>query len=76
MEPLKDYDVFILLGDAAYDSTKLFKLANNLGFNMLTDINYRNAGSIYDFNDQCGIENGIYFNSPMGEQMYKNKINY
>ncbi|ADL12503.1 ISNCY-like element ISAcar1 family transposase [Acetohalobium arabaticum] len=74
MEPLGEHDIFILLGDAAYDSTKLFKLADDLGFKLLTDINYRNADSIDDFTDKCRIENGIYFNSPMGEKMYKNRL--
>ncbi|MGM0472313.1 MAG: transposase, partial [Bacillota bacterium] len=37
MRSLGDYDPFILLGDAAYDSTKLFKLADQLGFKLLTD---------------------------------------
>lgn len=74
MTPLKNYDPFILLGDAAYDSTKLFELANDLGFKLLTDINYRNADSIYDFTDRCKIENGLYYNSALGEKMYKNRL--
>lgn len=74
IEPVNKYDPFILLGDAAYDSTKLFKLADKLDFNLLTDINYRNADSIDDFTNQYRIENAVYFNSPLGEKMYKNRL--
>ena len=74
MKPLDNHDPFILLGDAAYDSTKLFELANDLGFKLLTDINYRNADSIHDFTDQYRLKNGLYFNSDLGQKMYKNRL--
>jgi len=74
MSFIKEYNPFILLGDAAYDSTKLFELADSLGYKLLTDINYRNTDSIHNFTDQCRVENGLYFNSTLGEKMYKNRL--
>lgn len=73
MIDLSQYNPFMLLGDAGYDSTKLFELAHEEEFNLLTDINLKNADSPEDFTDQCRRENARYFNSPLGEKMYENR---
>ena len=45
----KIYNPFLLLADAAYDSSEWFNIASNLKVNLLTDINMRKAKSIESF---------------------------
>lgn len=42
----KIYNPFLILADAAYDSSEWFEIASDLEFNLLTDINMRKAKSI------------------------------
>ncbi len=50
---------FIILGDAAYDSSAWFKIASNLEINLLTDINMRKAKSIESFTTER-YENALF----------------
>lgn len=64
---------FIILGDAAYDSSAWFKIASNLEINLLTDINMRKAKSIESFTTER-YENALFIQSPIGKRLYKNRL--
>lgn len=69
----KIYNPFLILADAAYDSVEWFKIASNLNFNLLTDINMRKAKSIESFTDKR-YENALFIESPIGVKLYKNRL--
>lgn len=71
---LRDYDIFALLGDAAYDSVKLFELCNEMSINLLTDINIRNAKSLDSIKNVYRKKNLHYLKSPIGEKIYRKRI--
>ena len=71
---LGDYDIFILLGDAAYDSIKLFKLCDKLAINLLTDINIRKGKSLNSIKNEYRIKNMLFLTSPIGEKIYRKRI--
>ncbi|MDK2919940.1 MAG: hypothetical protein PWQ37_2673 [Candidatus Petromonas sp.] len=74
IKELDDYDIFVLLGDAAYDSVKLFELCDELSINLLTDINLRKAKSIDSIKNEYRKKNVLYLQSPIGEKVYKKRI--
>ncbi|MCI6190784.1 MAG: hypothetical protein SOY42_00070 [Clostridium sp.] len=67
----KIYNPFLIISDAAYDSSEWFKIASNLEINLLTDINIRKAKSIESFTIKR-YENALFMKSPIGEILYKN----
>jgi hypothetical protein len=69
----KIYNPFLILADAAYDSTEWFEIASSLNFNLLTDINMRKAKSIESFADKR-YENALFLQSPIGLKLYKNRL--
>lgn len=69
----KIYNPFLILADAAYDSTEWFKTASNLNLNLLTDVNMRKAKNIKSFVDKR-YENAIFMQSPIGLKLYKNRL--
>ena len=69
----KIYNPFLILADAAYDSSEWFKIASNLEINLLTDINMRKAKSIESFTTER-YENALFMQSPIGERLYKNRL--
>ncbi|WP_394903442.1 transposase [Clostridium butyricum] len=69
----KIYNPFLILADAAYDSSEWFEIASDLEFNLLTDINMRKAKSIESFADKR-YENAIFMQSPIGLKLYKNRL--
>ncbi|WP_077847138.1 transposase, partial [Clostridium puniceum] len=69
----KIYNPFLILADAAYDSVEWFEIAEKLEFNLLTDINMRKAKSIEAFIDKR-YENALFFESPIGVNLYKNRL--
>ncbi|SHK06934.1 transposase [Paramaledivibacter caminithermalis] len=71
---LDDYDIFVLLGAAAYDSVKLFELCDELSINLLTDIDLRKAKSIDSLKNEYSRKNILYLESPTGEKIYRNRI--
>jgi hypothetical protein len=71
---LKDYDIFALLGDAAYDSVKLFKLCEELSFHLVTDINLRKSKSVDNIKNEYRKRNFYFIDSPIGEKIYKQRI--
>ncbi|GEM_PF-3899845 len=68
---LYSYDIFILLGDADYDSIKLFKLCDEMSINLITDINLRKAKSYSSIKNEYRVKNLLYLQSPIGEKIYK-----
>lgn len=73
MYEAKIYNPFLILADAAYDSVEWFEIATKLEFNLLTDINMRKAKSIEAFIDKR-YENALFFESPIGVNLYKNRL--
>jgi len=69
----KIYNPFLILADATYDSAEWFKIASNLEFNLLTDVNMRKAKSIESFTDKR-YENALFLESPIGMKLYKNRL--
>lgn len=69
----KIYNPFLILADAAYDSSEWFEIASDLEFNLLTDINMRKAKSIESFADKR-YENALFMQSPIGLKLYKNRL--
>lgn len=69
----KNYNPFLILADAAYDSVEWFEIAAKLEFNLLADINMRKAKSIEAFIDKR-YENALFFESPIGANLYKNRL--
>ena len=69
----KIYNPFLILADTAYDSVEWFKIATKLECNLLTDINMRKAKSIESFIDKR-YENALFFQSPIGINLYKNRL--
>ena len=69
----KIYNPFLILADAAYDSSEWFEIASDLEFNLLTDINMRKAKSIESFADKR-YENALFIQSPIGLKLYKNRL--
>lgn len=69
----KIYNPFLILADAAYDSSEWFEIASDLEFDLLTDINMRKAKSIESFADKR-YENAIFRQSPIGLKLYKNRL--
>lgn len=69
----RTYNPFLILVDAAYDSSEWFKIINKLKFNLLTDINMRKAKSIELFTDKR-YENALFIQSPIGLKVYKNRL--
>lgn len=71
---LSDYDIFVLLGDAAYDSIKLFKLCEELSINLMTEINFRKGKSLNSIKNEYRRKNALYLTSPIGGRIYKQRI--
>ena len=69
----KIYNPFLILADAAYDSSEWFEIASDLEFNLLTDINMHKAKSIESFADKR-YENALFMQSPIGLKLYKNRL--
>ena len=69
----KIYNPFLILADAAYDLAEWFEIATKLEFNLLTDINMRKSKSIESFVDKR-YENALFFQSPIGVNLYKNRL--
>lgn len=69
----KIYNQFLILADAAYDSSEWFEIASDLEFNLLIDINMRKAKSIESFADKR-YENALFMQSPIGLKLYKNRL--
>lgn len=69
----KIYNPFLILADAAYDSVSWFEIANNLEFNLLTDINMRKSKNIEAFTD-VRYKNALFLKSPIGLKLYKNRL--
>lgn len=69
----KIYNPFLILADAAYDSSEWFEIASDLEFNLLIDINMRKAKSIESFADKR-YENALFIQSPIGLKLYKNRL--
>lgn len=71
---LDNYEIFILLGDTAYNSVKLFKLCYKLAINLWTDINIRKGKSLNSIKKEYRIKNMLFLKSPIGEKIYKKRI--
>lgn len=69
----KIYDPFLILADAAYDSEEWFKISSDLEFNLLADINMRKAKSINSFSSKR-YKNALFMESPIGLNLYKNRL--
>ena len=69
----KIYNPFLILSDAAYDSSEWFKIDSNLEINLLPDINMHRAKSIESFTIKR-YENALFMKSPIGEILYKNRL--
>lgn len=69
----KIYNPFVILADAAYDDEKWFNIANDLGLNLLTDVNIRNSKSIDSFSP-TRYSNALFRESPIGLKLYKNRL--
>lgn len=69
----KIFNPFLILSDAAYDSSEWFEIAADLEFNLLTDINMRKAKSIESFTGKR-YENALFIQSPIGLNLYKNRL--
>lgn len=74
IKQLDDHDIFTLLGDAAYDSVKLFELCEQMSIHLLTDINLRKAKSVDGIKNEYRIRNLLYLESPIGRKIYKQRI--
>ena len=69
----KIYNPFLILADAAYYSSKCFKIASNLEINLLTNIDMCKAKSIESFTTER-YENALFMQSPIGKRLYKNRL--
>lgn len=69
----KIFNPFLILADAAYDSSEWFEIATDLEINLLTDINMRKAKSIESFTGKR-YENALFMQSPIGLNLYKNRL--
>ena len=69
----KIYNPFLILADAAYDSSEWFEIASKLELNLLTDINMRKAKSIDVFTDKR-YQNALFLQSPIGMNLYRNRL--
>ena len=71
---IKTFNPFLLIGDAAYDDSTWFSKAKSLEINLLTDVNMRRAGDISDFKDNLRYQNALFFRSPIGKKLYRQRI--
>ena len=70
---VKTYNPFLIIADAAYDSAEWFDIVSDLELNLLTDINMRKAKSIESFTVKR-YENAVFMKSPIGLNLYKNRL--
>ena len=70
---VKTYNPFLIIADAAYDSAEWFDIVSDLELNLLTDINMRKAKSIESFTVKR-YENALFMKSPIGLNLYKNRL--
>lgn len=71
---IKTFNPFLLIGDAAYDDSTWFAKSKSLEINLLTDVNMRRAGDILDFKDNLRYQNALFFRSPIGKKLYRQRI--
>ncbi|WP_343285549.1 transposase [Clostridium botulinum] len=67
---LKTYNPFIVLAD----DDQWFKVSKTLEYNLLTDVNMRKAKSIESFKDESRYKNALFMQSPIGKNLYKNRL--
>ena len=67
---IKTYNPFLIIADAAYDSTEWFNIVSDLELYLLTDINMRKAKRIESFTGKR-YENAVFMKSPIGLKLYK-----
>ncbi|KEI04887.1 hypothetical protein Z952_05990, partial [Clostridium botulinum C/D str. BKT75002] len=48
--------------------------SNTLEYNLLTDVNMRKANSIESFKDESRYKNALFMQSPIGKNLYKNRL--
>ncbi len=70
---LEEYEIFLLLADAAYDDQKLFALAKEKGFRLANHVNPRRATSPKQVTNQDRKENWIYAEGALGKRMLQNR---
>jgi hypothetical protein len=70
---LEEYEIFLLLADAAYDDQRLFALAKEKGFRLATNVNPRRATSPEQVTNQDRKENWIYAEGALGKRMLRNR---
>jgi transposase len=66
---LRNYDVFYLLADAAYDDHRLFALCHEHGFHLVTQVNFRNASSPDSFRQFCRWQNWYFTTHGIGKKL-------
>ena len=72
VKQLYSKDIFILLGDVAYDSVKLFKLCEKISINF--DIKLHKAKSYSSIKNEYRVKSLLYLQSPMGQKIYKKRL--
>jgi hypothetical protein len=69
MNHLNHYDVFFLLGDAAYDDKKLFEISEERNIHLVTEVNLRNSSSPENFKDFRRWRNWLYVDQGLGKKL-------
>lgn len=70
---LSNHDVFIILADVAYDDQKLFRICEEAGIHLATQVNMRKAKSLDSFQSFCRRQNWHYVHHGLGKKLLKKR---